>query len=339
MDHDTPDFMAMFDAAMRPGSDARGYYHRNVQVTADGYSYMVRVPMEESEVMDLSIWPEHEILSALPPYFAHAPRLLYVHHDPYFQIQEFIEGDRVEDLHPHGESVPVRIVDEIVTLFAELLSFPESRIPPLPADWPADGDSNGFGSALLQLGRSLREGHGKEAPGLFERLGIPEDPFLQLEDGLTALAVRPFRLLHGDIHRGNMIKGARETFFLDWQLALWGDPVYDLADHVHKMGYTPDDKQRFIRGWLAVAPDNCKRRWSEDLTFYLAYERVKSSVVDTVRWSRRIAEAPTGSPAWRAAVHELTAKINQAQRYWSQGRSGALAADRVASAVMEFHQT
>lgn len=209
MDRNTPDFMAFFDAAMRPGSDARGFYHRNVRVTVGPDSFMVRVPMEESEVMDLSIWAEHDILSVLHPHLTHAPRLLHVHHDPYFQVQEFIEGERVEDLHPYGASIPARIIDDIVVLFSELLSFPESRIPALPADWPADGDSEGFGAVLLRLGRSLREDHGKEAPRLFETLGIPEDPFLPLEDGLKDLTSRPFRLLHGDIHRGNLIRGLK----------------------------------------------------------------------------------------------------------------------------------
>ncbi|MFC9754588.1 hypothetical protein [Streptomyces sp. NPDC056921] len=74
------------------------------------------------------------------------------------------------------------------------------------------------------------------------------------------------------------------------------------------------------------------------MQFYIAYERVKSSVVDTVRWARRIAAEPTGSPARGKAVQELTAKINRARPYWFQGRSGVLAADRVASAVTEFHE-
>jgi len=28
-----------------------------------------------------------------------------------------------------------------------------------------------------------------------------------------------------------MIVDGRTAYFLDWELALWGDPVYDLAGH------------------------------------------------------------------------------------------------------------
>ena len=38
-----------------------------------------------------------------------------------------------------------------------------------------------------------------------------------------------------------MILARGRTYFLDWELALWGDPVYDLAVHLHKMGYSPQE--------------------------------------------------------------------------------------------------
>ncbi|MGW7357649.1 aminoglycoside phosphotransferase family protein [Streptomyces sp. NPDC054802] len=334
------DFMTMYETAMRQGVGIQGFYHRNVQVNTEADSYMIRVPMDGSEIMDLAIWPEHEILSAIQPHLSRAPRLLHVHDRPYFQVQGYIEGDTVETIYPPGSAIPPVIADDISVFFSELFTVPESGIPRLPVDWPSNGDSQSFASVLLGLGRSLRDDHGEKAPELFANLGIPVDPFCALEGRVPDLAARPFHLLHGDLHRGNMIWDSKRTFLLDWQLSLWGDPVYELADHLHKMEYTPEDRKRAVQSWLKVAPGVCTRRWEQDLDFYLAYEQVKSSVVDTVRWSRRIATSEAGSPARDQAIRELAAKINRARPHWSSANrcSGDVTADRVAKAVADFHR-
>ncbi|MFF2174257.1 aminoglycoside phosphotransferase family protein [[Kitasatospora] papulosa] len=340
MRREAPDYMAMYEAAMRQEEDARGFYHRNVRVEVGDESFMVRVAMEDSQPMDLAVWPEEDVLAALHPHVTHAPRLLYARGrgaapGPVFQIHDFIEGEPLDKAHPPGSAIPTRVSDDIAKFFGELLRLPRERLPRLPPEWPADGDSREFGLVLLKFGRSLRDDHEKACPGLFEMLEIPEDPFAGLHSALARLTARPFRLLHGDIHRGNMIRGHGRTFFLDWQLALWGDPVYDLADHVHKMGYVPADEARALRDWVSAAPMRCARGWEADLGFYIAYERVKSSIVDTVRWSRRIVRAAEGSGARDVAVRELTGKINQARTYWGQAYSAPLTPDRVARAVAE----
>lgn len=126
---------------------------------------------------------------------------------------------------------------------------------------------------------------------------------------------RPFRLLHADIHRKNMIRELHGTVFLDWELALWGDPVYDLADHLHKMAYLRDERQQMISAWVRAAPAECREGWEDALTFYTAYERMKSAVVDTVRWSRLITSAPTPELR-RAFACELADKFAAARQFW-----------------------
>uniref|UniRef100_A0AAU3GT00 Aminoglycoside phosphotransferase family protein n=1 Tax=Streptomyces sp. NBC_01401 TaxID=2903854 RepID=A0AAU3GT00_9ACTN len=340
MRRETLDYMAMYEVAMSQGNDARGFYHRNMRVVVGDESFMVRIALENSQSMDLVVWPEEDVLAALHPHVTHVPRLLYAHerragHGPLFQVHSFIEGEPLDTVHPHGSAIPVCVSDDIARFFGELLRFPQEKLPRLPPDWPTDGDSRGFGSVLLKLGRTLRDDLGKRCPVLFELLEIPEDPFAGLDRALSRLTPRPFRLLHGDLHRGNMIRGDGQTYFLDWQLALWGDPVYDLADHVHKMGYVPADEVRAVRNWANSAPGSCTRGLRDDIDFYIAYERVKSSVVDAVRWSRRISGEATGSEARNVAVSELTDKINQARPYWGRAFAAPLAPDRVARAAGE----
>jgi aminoglycoside phosphotransferase (APT) family kinase protein len=45
-----------------------------------------------------------------------------------------------------------------------------------------------------------------------------------------------------------MILTEEGTVFLDWELALWGDPLYELAVHFHKMRYQPGDHDVVLQG-------------------------------------------------------------------------------------------
>ena len=56
--------------------------------------------------------------------------------------------------------------------------------------------------------------------------------------------------------------------------------------------------------------------WSRDLTAYLHHERVKSTVVDTVRYAKAIAGGEA-SPEWlTGAAANLAGKLNDAYPVW-----------------------
>ncbi|MFJ9366440.1 phosphotransferase family protein [Nocardia sp. NPDC101769] len=91
-------------------------------------------------------------------------------------------------------------------------------------------------------------------PIRFPEAQVP--PVATIETGWRTLESRPFRLVHADVHRKNMIiRDGQEVVFLDWELALYGDPVYDVAPHLHKMGYQPDEYATFLRLWATAEPE------------------------------------------------------------------------------------
>ncbi|MER7106360.1 phosphotransferase family protein [Streptomyces sp. NPDC000229] len=144
---------------------------------------------------------------------------------------------------------------------------------------------------------------------------------------------RPFRLLHADIHRKNMILTDRNhVTFLDWELALWGDPVYDLADHLHKTAPTAADRTVITTAWHRAAPPECREQWHEALDYYLAYEAVKSAIVDTVRWGRRIAAAQNDQ-ARATLSRELASKLTAAHPHWPAESASPPTPDEVQAAV------
>lgn len=75
---------------------------------------------------------------------------------------------------------------------------------------------------------------------------------------------------------------------IDWELALVGDPAYELAVHIHKMGYTEAQCRELLLWWSESVGIFCEP-WRADLDTYLRHERVKSAFVDSIRYTRVVA--------------------------------------------------
>ena len=314
------DATALYAQACTREDALAGFYNRNVRMEGDSGPVLVRIPGSRAEPMDLTLWSEPDVLRAIHPYVSRAPRLLHADGRGRFQIHEFVEGRRVDELAQDGKPLPDAVLDGVERLFREMLRVPLSALPDVPTDWPADGDTPAFARRLLALVSDVRGRADAALEGLYTALGVPSDPCGPLaERAGRELAERPFRLLHADIHRKNMILTEQaQVTFLDWELALWGDPVYDLADHLHKTSYTAVDRQRVVAGWERGAPPECRRDRRAGLAFYLSYEEMKSAVVDTVRWGHRIADAAAAGQRRRLA-EELRAKLVTASPHWDGG--------------------
>jgi tetratricopeptide (TPR) repeat protein len=288
---------------------ASGFYHHNVRAHTPHGDVIVRIPIAGSDTMDLTIWPEDAILRALRGQITHAPRLLYASARPAFDIHEFIPGVLLDDLAPRGSAVPPHVIGDVVDLFGRLGAIPAGRVPPQPPDWPADGNTTDFARRLSAVTATVHRRFQPEFGGLFAALGIPDDPLGAIERSWTTLHPRPFRLLHTDVHRKNLIVNDGETYFLDWELALWGDPVYDLAVHLHKMAYQPDELTALLAGWTETVTGPAAAHWREDLDTYLAHERVKSAIVDTVRYTKLLTQPGPNPDDHADLIDKLTAKL------------------------------
>ncbi len=310
------DAFELYERAATRRTALAGFYNRNVRVETEAGPVLVRIRSAESEPMDLTCWPEAELLAAIDAYVPAAPRLLHAARNPDFQIHEYVPGRRVDELAPDGKPLPDGVLEAVEGFFGTLLRVPATVLPPTPAGWPPDGDTPGFAGLLLDLVRVIRHRGDSAVRELYEALGVPDDPCHVLAARAHRLARRPFRLLHADIHRKNMIMAeSGHVAFLDWELALWGDPVYDLADHLHKMSCTPADRRTLTEAWERSAPDECREGWRDDLDFYLGYEAMKSAVVDTVRWGRRIAGTDDADERRRLCL-ELAGKLTAARPHW-----------------------
>jgi hypothetical protein len=303
--------MMLYRLALARSSGATGFYNRNVAIDTPAGRLLVRIPLRGADLMDLRIWPEADVVAAIGPYVRTAAALRHRSASPVFQIQEFIEGESLDHRAPRGVPVPDHVIPEVVGFFVELASVPFNALPDLPTDWPQDGDTAAFARLLVNVTREVHRTHQEQFQRLFADLGIPADPTEAVEAGLASLRSRSFRLVHADVHRKNVILSDSGCRFIDWELALWADPVYDVAAHIHKMGYLDDERQRFIERWAeALGEEN--DGWSTDLDTYLRHERVKSAVVDTIRY----AKLRSSDVKAKGVTEKLTSKLNLAHEIW-----------------------
>lgn len=304
----------LYSHALAADDAAAGYYNRNVGVrTADG-KVNVRIPLEAADTMDVRLWREEDVLACIRPYVGRVPELRHVSEEPRFQVHHFIEGRVLDTFSPRGSSVPANVMADVVELMDQLVRMPPEKTPRLPEHWPVSGDSGAFGRLLADLTQEVYSAHVAEYAEAFADLGIPDAPLAVVEPLWDTLTPRPFSVLHADLHRKNMIVTDGVTWFLDWELALWGDPMYEIGIHFHKMDYPHDQQAEVFRRWREKLPAQATAGPLGDLELYMAHERIKSAIVDTVRYSKQLAAA--SRPERDFLLGRLAKKVNAARRVW-----------------------
>lgn len=313
---DDPD--ALYHTALSASDDLSGFYNKNVPVQAGSGSVLVRIPLPSGPSMDLRIWRESDVLRIANRWVDGVPKLLHVSSNPAYQVHEFIHGQLLDSVAPRGVSVPRTVVPAVAKLFGQLADVPVDALPEPPAYWPADGDTAGFMGVLVDLTQDVwgRYRTHDRYRRIYDAFDFPNEPLAPLDTRVGAMGKRPFRLLHCDVHRKNMLLVDDSVVFIDWELALWGDPVYDLAVHLHKMDYKASEEGELIRAWRSRLPDSLTDSWESDLPTYLCHERLKSAVVDTVRYSDLIRNDQLPPQQRGARVSQLANKLNAARKIW-----------------------
>lgn len=303
------------EAVVRTDSSA-GYYNHNVRVDGAMGVVNVRVPVDGADVMDLRIWPEAAVLRTIEPFVPAAPRLRWESAEPAYQIHEYVEGEVLDRIAPRGTAVPVHVQGDVATLFADLRRIPPELLP--PSSTGRAEDPVAFARQLSNITSRVHRENSAAFGALYARLGVPARPLDDVVDAWNTLEPRPFRLLHADVHRKNMIIREHAVVFIDWELALFGDPLYDVATHLHKMTYLPDELDTFLTAWAAAEPVAAQGSWRRDLQTYLNHERVKSVIVDSVRYAKVLAEGHVTAQAAGALIASLVGKLEAARVIWGQ---------------------
>ncbi|MFD3437467.1 phosphotransferase [Streptomyces sp. NPDC058685] len=227
----------------------------------------------------------------------------------------FIEGG------PLGRRSPTeRQLRQLGLLFRQLAAVPADALSGLRRTGGHEdhgvqpGDSGAFLNRLI--GFTADDVLGRYHPEygeLFTAFGVESGALEALRpgNGHRTMTDRPFSLLHGDLHRDNFIVDlSGDLWTIDWELALIGDPLYELATHLHLMRYTDEQETRVARLWAqALDGTGATRGWDRDLPHLLDYKRVQSVVTDIVRAARTIGARPD---ATGPEFHDAASRVHRA---------------------------
>lgn len=262
---------------------------------------------------------EAEVLRAVTPYLP-VPRPLETLRGR--ALHSFVAGGTLGERVPRGEALPESTLRGIAALFGRMAAAPDSELPARPADWPEDGDSEGFLQRLADFAE--HDVHLRNRPefgGLFAELGIPLDAVSRFRIKAGSLRPRPFGLLHTDIHRENLLlPDGGGLCLIDWENALYGDPLHDLATPLVRMDYGPGERRRMVALWRQemagsgltgrlAGLDGRLAHTDDDLGVYLDFEYAQSVYPDTMRAARALPRRPCDEDYERA-----TARVHRALR-------------------------
>ncbi|WP_329039564.1 aminoglycoside phosphotransferase family protein [Streptomyces sp. NBC_00178] len=295
-----------------PGGDAtviegpfRGHYRETYVFALPDGPLRCKVHEPRSELFRFDrrcFLSEDRLLLDLRGRVSRIPGILVL--DEHVLLQWFIEGRTLG--RGTAGALSARHAAQLGRLFGELVALDPASIgaPRLcaPADHPGDGDSAAFLESLIDF--TEHEVHGRHAGrfgSLLRELGVRDGALDGVRSRARGLTDRPFTLVHGDLHRLNfVVDDAGDLWTIDWELSMVGDPLYDLATHLHLMRYSARETERTALLWAAavggVRPE-CAKGWREDLDVLLAYKRAQSVYTDVIRGAIAL-EQPGAGPAW-----------------------------------------
>ena len=258
-----------------------------------------RTPRQAVEVVPRLWRQESELLRVLDGRVPHVPRCLADFGE--WSLHEYLPGPTLAEVAPPGQRIGPDRLTALAAFFAELAGVPGADLPPLPEDWPDDGDSEGFLRWLA--GFTEQRVHQANRPRfgmLFDAVGIPRDAVERFLDIPRAPVQRPFALLHTDVHRANVLvlpAADREHLaVIDWELALYGDPLHDLATHLVRMDYAKEEREVMIDLWAQAMRSAGHGEMTADLDrglrTYRDFEYVQSLYPDVMRAALYLSERP-----------------------------------------------
>ncbi len=258
-----------------------------VQVRGIPFPVMVRRKVGPANPREKRFLNEHAVLAAIENsgVGVRAPRVLALgtshrHLKDQFTVHTY-EGPKGAIRHPDhpAEGLLPHEADDLVDQLCELTRIDCEE---LGSDTLGQDFYQGLRLELLRMVSELP----KETLRLARELGLPED-IVRLEEILDQHMLTPRRsgLLHGDLNPWNLVRREDGTglTLIDWEMAMVGDPLYDLVRHMHLTPTNDDIRERLFTRWAKKMPEDRTKGWPEDWRVYRWIESVRSAYVDLDR--------------------------------------------------------
>jgi aminoglycoside phosphotransferase (APT) family kinase protein len=278
---------ALVAEGMAPaGRVFKGTAHLNSVVRVPGVATPVVVRRELPSFCrrEPSYLSEHAVLRAIEQSGmpVAAPRVLALgrsHRDEQFAIHTYVGPKDIgrPPSHPVHGLLPHE-ADGLVDQLCALTKVDYTGLDPVA------GQENFFGWLCKELVCLVRE-LPRESQRLARYLGLPgADRLSQILSRYRVGARRP-ALLHGDLNPWNLVRSDHvlALTIIDWEMALIGDPLYDLVRHMHLTPTRPEIRARMFRRWERGLPEEYTAGWQRDWPVYRWVETVRSAYIDLDR--------------------------------------------------------
>ncbi|MEU6608988.1 aminoglycoside phosphotransferase family protein [Streptomyces shenzhenensis] len=294
---------ALFAEGAAPASRVfKGTGHLNSVVRVPGIDFPVVVRRKVANVCrrERGFLSEHAVLRAieLSRVGVSAPKFLALgtgYQGERFAIHTY-EGPRRAD-QPPNHPVHGLLPHEADRLVDQLGALTQVNYKALD---PAAGEGR-FYSWLCEQLVLLVGDLPKESQQLARLLGLPDADRLRQILARHTVSHREPALLHGDLNPWNLVRreDALALTLIDWEMAVVGDPLYDLVRHMHLTPTRPEIRDRMFRRWEERLPERHTIDWSRDWRVYRWIEIVRSAYVDL---DRLVTGASLDAPNVRRAV-------------------------------------
>lgn len=258
----------------------KGHNNRNYIYYSNNHGYIVRMSDSSTEKVDVGMLPESTVLQFLSEHAFPAPRLIYRDFERNVLLLTYQKGKTLCEKFGTQEAIPDDIVTGIANRMKDLhrIGYPQVPFSKLFAASP---DTRAFYQNYLFATKKIYANLYRKYSYLFKAFSFPNDPFEPLRDDVSSLLPRNFTLCHCDIHRHNVIITPDDSlYFIDWELAMIGDPLYDIAVHLQKTRYTAEQETIFFQ---CYADEKDIELFKEQVQIYRRLEIVKYAITDGVR--------------------------------------------------------
>ncbi|MFK0116697.1 phosphotransferase family protein [Streptomyces sp. NPDC090994] len=261
-----------------------GHLNTVVRVPGAGAPVVVRRKLPVDRRRERSFLSEHSVLRAIEQAAVRvaAPRVLALGESgsgDRFAIHTYVGPDDIDRTprHPVDGLLPHE-ADGLVDQLRALTRVPYRQLDPVAGQ-------SGFHGRLVEQLASLVAGLPAESRRHARLLGLPDADRLRHILSRQTVTERSPSLLHGDLNPWNLVRRDDDLALtvIDWELAVVGDPLYDLVRHLHLTPARPEIRARMFRRWERSLPPGHTRGWRQDWKAYRRLEAVRSAYIDLDR--------------------------------------------------------
>ncbi|MFE3587373.1 phosphotransferase [Streptomyces niveus] len=291
----------------------KGTGHLNTVVRAgrDGGTVVVRRRLDGSNRRERRFLDEHHVLHALAPVRdkVRAPEVLargISSLDDQFVIHSYVGP--ADGTHPPEHPVDGLTLREADDLVDQLCALTGVRTQKVDSKATYDDFYQWLSGQLIEMVAALP----KESLRLAAVLGLPNANRLrELLVGRRCVLSRTPALLHGDLNPWNLIRNETRDglTIIDWEMAMVGDPLYDLVRHLHLTPHGQQTRERMLSRWSKRLDPQYTKGWEEDWRFYRWMEIVRSAYIDL---DRLLTGVSLDAPNVRRAVDSYSLTLSGA---------------------------